>query len=44
MFSGPVYKASFSFLGSMLAIAYYNDTEEKVKTVVIREKDGCFLG
>ena len=44
MFSGPVYKANFNFLGNMIAVSYCNDAEERVETVIMREKNGSLMG
>lgn len=43
-FGGPVYKANFNFLGNMIAVGYCNETEERVETVLMKEKDGSLMG
>ena len=37
-FNGAVYGANFNFLGDMIAISYCNEGEERVETVIMREK------
>lgn len=43
-FGGPVYKANFNFLGNMIAVSYCNEAEERVETVVLRERNGALMG
>ena len=43
-FGGPVYKANFNFLGSMIAISFCNEAEERVETVIMRERNGALMG
>ena len=43
-FGGPVYRANFNFLGNVIAISYCNESEEKVETIIMKEKKGIMMG
>ena len=43
-FGGPVYRANFNFLGNVIAISYCNESEEKVETIIMKEKNGSMMG
>lgn len=43
-FGGPVYKANFNFLGNMIAVSYCNEEEERIETLIMKEKNGALMG
>ena len=43
-FGGPVYKANFNFLGNMIAVSYCNEEEERIETLIMKEKNGTLMG